>query len=84
MFLVVLKPCTPFVAMGLCCTIEEIAFTKKLFLKFFPCFFVQAREYLQLERQFMDMGFSSEKIKEALLLTNRNQSKALEVLMANS
>lgn len=44
----------------------------------------QAKKYLQMERQFVDMGFSSDKIKEALLLTDRNQEKALGILMGET
>ena len=44
------------------------------------CF--QAAKYLSLERQFLDMGFPSSKVKEALLLHNADQNKALEELMS--
>ena len=44
-------------------------------------FVYQATKYLNLQHQFLDMGFSNSKIKEALLLHNMDQRKALEELM---
>ena len=45
--------------------------------------FFQAKEYVKLLGQFKELGFSDDKIQEALINSNLDENKTLDVLTSS-
>ena len=45
--------------------------------------FLQAKEYVKLLGQFKELGFSDDKIQEALINSNLDENKTLDVLTSS-
>lgn len=45
---------------------------------------LQASDYLEVFTQMQELGFQGDKIKEALVNTNNDREKALDILTATS